>query len=94
MSHHYSVPVRCPLLPVCPDSVSRQVAQKPLSVALPFPVPVAPFVVLMFLAAGPLFMLPAALSVELSFLVQKSLEDWFLVLESAVAPFQESEAPV
>ena len=94
-----------------------------LSVALPFPVPVAPFVVQMFpvpvvpsvgsrslglavLSVAPVFPVPvvpsvgprslwlAALSVALPFLVQKSLEDWFLVLESAVAPFQESESTV
>ena len=67
-----------------------------LSAELMFPVrmflPVAP----VFPAAGPLFPMPAAPSVApgLSFLVQKSLEDWSQVPESVAAPFQGSESPV
>ena len=65
-----------------------------LSAELMFPVrmflPVAP----VFPAAGPLFPMPAAPSVApgLSFPVQKSLADWFLVPVSVATPFQGSES--
>ena len=54
---------------MCPDSVSRQVAQKPLPEVLLFPVPVAPFVVPMSLApeapfVAPVFPVPVVPSVE------------------------------
>ena len=59
-----------------------------------FPMPAAPSVAPVFLAAVPLFPMPAALSVGpvLSFPVQKSLADWFLVPVSVATPFQGSES--
>ena len=86
MSHHYPVPARCPLLLVCPDSVSRQVAQKPLSEVLLFPVPVAPFV-------GPMFPVPVVPSVGPRSLVLAALSVT-LLFPVPVAPFVGMPFPV